>query len=113
MMGVKFEQLIFSGIKNQNSKIGVYAGSRSSYKTFNKLFDKIIEEYHGHKPGVKHVSNMSTEGLNGAIFTSSDAAMVKSTRIRVCRNLQGHALGPGITKIQREGIMYKIKHACE
>jgi arginine kinase len=40
--GVPFKTCIFSGIKNQDSDIGVYAGSHDSYKTFHKLFDHVI-----------------------------------------------------------------------
>jgi len=48
--GVSFKTCIFSGVKNLDSGIGLYAGDHSSYKVFNKLFDKVIEEYHGHGP---------------------------------------------------------------
>lgn len=61
--GVSFKVCIFSGIKNQDSGIGVYAGSHDSYYCFGKLFDQIIENYHGHKVDDKHVTGMTTEGL--------------------------------------------------
>ena len=54
-----FRQAIFSGCKNTDSGIGVYAGSHDSYKTFAPLFDKIIEDYHTHGKNAKHVSNMN------------------------------------------------------
>ena len=38
--------------------------------------------------------------------------MIKSTRIRVGRNLAEYPLGPGITKEQREEIMNKVVTAC-
>lgn len=44
--GVTFKTCIFSGVKNLDSGIGLYAGSHDAYYTFNKLFDKVIEEYH-------------------------------------------------------------------
>ena len=56
--GVTFKTMIFSGIKNQDSGIGLYAGSHDSYTKFEKLFDKVIEEYHGHGKDAKHVSDM-------------------------------------------------------
>ena len=37
--GVPFKVCIFSGCKNVDSGIGVYAGSHDSYKCFNKYFD--------------------------------------------------------------------------
>jgi len=90
--------MIFSGIKNQDSGIGLYAGSHASYAQFNKLFDKVILEYHGHGVDAKHVSDMTCEGLTNAEFSEEDSAMVNSTRIRVGRNLKGFPLGPGVSK---------------
>lgn len=46
--GVSFKTCIFSGVKNLDSGIGVYAGSHDSYNCFEKLFDKVIADYHGH-----------------------------------------------------------------
>jgi len=47
--GFSFKEAIFSGCKNVDSGIGVYAGSHDSYYTFAPLMDPIIETYHGHK----------------------------------------------------------------
>jgi hypothetical protein len=47
--GFSFQEAIFSGCKNVDSGIGVYAGSHDSYTTFAPFFDKVIEDYHGHK----------------------------------------------------------------
>ena len=111
--GVSFKTCVFSGIKNLDSGIGVYAGSHDSYTKFNKLFDAVIEEYHGHKPTDKHVSDMKSEGLKNVDFTEAEAAMVNSTRIRVGRNLAGFPLGPGVSKEQRLEIMNLVVKACE
>jgi len=48
--------IINSGVVNLNSGIGVYAASPNSYVVFAPLLDRIIEEYHGHKPDAKHIS---------------------------------------------------------
>jgi len=96
--GVTFKTCCFSGVANQDSGIGLYAGSHDAYTTFAKLFDKVVEEYHQHKVGDKHVSDMNAEGLDNADFSEEDSAMVNSTRIRVGRNLAGYPLGPGVTK---------------
>ena len=111
--GVPFKVMIFSGIKNQDSGIGLYAGSHDSYTKFNKLFDKVIENYHGHGVDGKHVSDMNSEGITNAEFSEEDAAMVNSTRIRVGRNLANYPLGPGVSKEQRNEIMAKVVEACE
>lgn len=61
--GVSFEQMILSGCQNVDSGIGVYAGSHDSYYTFAEMFDKVIEEYHGHAKESKHVSDMNYNSL--------------------------------------------------
>ena len=47
--GFTFKEAILSGCQNVDSGIGVYAGSQDSYTKFAPFFDKIIEDYHGHK----------------------------------------------------------------
>jgi len=93
-----FKQAIFSGCKNTDSGIGVYAGSHDSYTTFALLFDKIIEDYHKHGKSAKHVSDMDASKLKCPPLAADEAAMIRSTRIRVGRNLAGYPLGPGITR---------------
>ena len=45
-------------------------------------------------------------------FPAEDAAMIKSTRIRVGRNLAEFPLGPAITREQRNQIEQKVVQAC-
>ena len=111
--GVSYELCIFSGCKNVDSAIGVYAGSHDSYKTFALLMDKVIEDYHGHRPGDSHVSDMDASKLDCPPFSAEEASMIVSTRIRVGRNLEGYPLGPGVTKKQRDNIMQKVVVACD
>ena len=68
------------------------------------FFDKIIEDYHGHKKTDKHVSNMDYSKLNMPPFSQSESDRIVSTRIRVGRNLADYPLGPGITKEQRDKV---------
>ena len=110
--GVSFKTCIFSGCKNLDSGIGVYAGSEDSYMAFKEFFDRIIMEYHGHAPFDNHVSNMNASELNCPPFTAEGAALIKSTRIRVGRNLSNFPLGPGITDDQRDEIMQAVVQAC-
>ena len=105
--------MILSGAQNVDSGIGLYAGSHDSYTTFSDLFDKVIEDYHGHKKDGKHVSNMDASKLKCPAFLSDEAAMIVSTRIRVGRNMAGYPLGPGVSKEQRLEIMSKVVQACE
>jgi hypothetical protein len=96
--GFSFRQAIFSGCKNTDSGIGVYAGSHDSYTAFAPLMDRIILDYHKHGKSAKHVSDMDASKLNAPPFAPEDAAMIVSTRIRVGRNLENYPLGPGLTK---------------
>ena len=110
---VSYKLCIFSGCKNVDSGIGVYAGSHDSYKTFAPLMDKVIEDYHGHKPEDTHVSDMDASKLQCPPLPQDEAAMIVSTRIRVGRNLDGYPLGPGVSKEQRDEIMQKVVEACK
>ena len=99
--GFSFKQAIFSGCKNTDSGIGVYAGSDDSYDKFADFFDQIVDDYHKHKKADKHASDMDASKLIAPPFSEEDAKMIKSTRIRVGRNLEGFPLGPGISNEQR------------
>lgn len=110
--GVSFKTCVFSGIANQDSGIGLYAGSHQAYTKFEKLFDQVVFNYHKHAKEDKHVSNMNAEELENFEFTEEQSAMVNSTRIRVGRNFAEFPLGPGVTKEQRLTIMNKVVEAC-
>jgi len=86
----------------------VYAGSHDSYYAFSDLFDKIIEDYHGHKKEAKHINNIDYKKLNAPSLPEDEAAMIRSTRIRVGRNLEGYPLGPGLSNEQRKEIEERV-----
>ena len=110
--GVSFKTCIFSGVANQDSGIGMYAGSHQAYTKFNKLFDQVVQNYHKHGPNDKHVSNMNAEELQNDDFSQDQQNMVNSTRIRVGRNFADYPFAPGVTKEQRLEIMNKVAEAC-
>lgn len=95
-----------------DSGIGVYAGSPDSYVAFADLFDKIIEDYHGHKPADKHVSDMDASHLKAPPFEPHEAAMIKSTRIRIARNYEDVRLGPGISKEDRLKLVHRFENVA-
>ena len=74
--------------------------------------DPIIEQYHGHKKGDKHVSDMDHNKLKCPPFPEEDAKMIVSTRIRVGRNLADFPLGPGASREQRNEVEKKVVEAC-
>jgi len=102
--GFTFKQCIFSGSKWTNSGVGVYAGSHDSYYAFAPFLDKIIQDYHGHKPTDKHISSMDYNLLNCPPFPADEDKMINSTRIRVARNLAAYPLGTAVTREQRNEI---------
>lgn len=55
---------------------------------------------------------MNASQLNCPPFPEEDAKMIRSTRIRVGRNLDGFPLGPGITKEQRTEVEKLVTEAC-
>ena len=106
--GFSFRQAIFSGSKNTDSSIGVYAGSHDSYTAFAPLMDRIVLDYHKHGKSAKHVSDMDASKLKAPPLPEDDAKMIVSTRIRVGRNLAEYPLGPGVSAAQRNEIMEKV-----
>lgn len=107
--GYSFDQLIRSGVEQQDSSIGAYAGDQESYTLFAPLLTPIIEQYHG-SAGPHPDSDFATELLQ---LSQAARSQIISTRIRVGRNLAGFPLGPGISREQRLMVEEKIKHALE
>lgn len=98
---------IACAVQHDDQNVGVYAGDWDSYKDFAEVFDLIIQDYHGIKADSKHHTDMDVKKVKGDIDAD---APVKSTRIRVGRNLEGFGLSPGILKSDRlkfEGMMKK------
>lgn len=110
--GFTLEQAINSGVENIDSGIGVYAGDEESYTTFAKLFDKIIEDYHGFKPTQKHKSNLNYSELN-APNPDPMGEYILSTRIRVGRNIKDIPLGTAISKKQRDQVESSVIKALK
>merc|ERR1719277_2300710 len=108
MYGYTFKQAIFSGAKFTNSGIGVYAGGHMGYYHFMPFMGKIIQDYHGHGPTDKHISDMDASKLDCPDFPEDEAAMISSVRIRVARNLADFPLGTVVTSEQRTQIEAKV-----
>ncbi len=101
--GFTLLQAINSGLKNPDSSIGVYAGDEESYSLFDKLFDPIIEEYHGFKKDDSHRSDFNLERFEGE-NPDKEGDFILSTRVRVGRNLADFPLGTAITKEGRDEV---------
>ena len=106
--GTTLMSCIMSGIVNLDSSTGVYAGDEESYELFGPLLNPIIEEYHApYKISNGHKSDMNPEHLK-APNPDPEGKFIRSTRIRVARNLKGYGLSPTITKEERLELEKKV-----
>ncbi|MCP3876511.1 MAG: arginine kinase [Desulfobacteraceae bacterium] len=103
--GFTLAKAIRSGIKNPDSSIGIYAGDAQSYQIFSKIFDPIISEYHGFSKNAAHPSDVRSLDL-GPI--DPERKHIKSTRIRVARNLKGFNFPCHISLSHRRELEKKI-----
>jgi len=108
--GVTIDQLIRSGQQHTDSSIGVYAGDAECYSVFSKLLDKIICDYHNVDKLCGHNSNFHYVGKKHSALSSK---LIKSTRVRVARNLKGFAFPSVITSDQRLKVEDKIVSVLE
>lgn len=99
--GFTLAKAIACAVEFDDQHCGIYAGDHDSYKDFADVFDPLIQEYHGISPDAVHQSDMDATKIQGNI---EDDVPVKSTRIRVGRNIEGFGLSPGITKEQRIAV---------
>jgi len=106
--GFTLAKAIACAVQFDDQHCGIYAGDWDSYKDFAEVFDPLIQEYHGISADAVHTSDMDASKIKGNI---DPTAPVKSTRIRVGRNIDGFGLSPGITKDQRLNVENLMKKA--
>ncbi len=98
--GVRLEDVIRSGVYHPDSVVGVYAPDAESYTVFRELFDPVLQHFQA-----------PARPLGQDLACLNPAAVV-STRIRVARNLAGHAFTPGMSRLERLRVEAKIVRAC-
>merc|ERR1712042_393769 len=111
--GFTLQKAIACAAMFDNQHCGIYAGDWDSYKDFAEVFDPIIQEYHGISADAMHTTDMDVSKIVGKIPSK---APVKSTRMRVGRNLEGFGMSPGILKEHRvafEGLMKQAFQSLE
>lgn len=103
--GFTLAQAIHSGRSNIDSSIGIYAGDAQSYHTFSLLFDPIIWDYHGVSK-----DKTNTPDIRQLMLPHLDPKnkYIKSTRIRIARNLKGFNFPCHMTLSQRRKLEKKI-----
>ena len=102
-----------SGIEHLDSANGIYAGDEECYTAFGDVFQKIVEEYHApYKLEDGHKSDMNPDHLN-CPNPDPEGKYIRSTRIRVARNLKGYGLAPSLGKQERLDIEKKVVEILE
>lgn len=103
--GVTLQYMIKSGIDIPDSRIGIYVGDGESYKVFEPLLPKIIEEHHNvNRKTLIHKTNWNSSDI---VHTNLDPEnkYIQSTRIRVTRNLSNLPSTSKISLVERQLIM--------
>ncbi|MBG9390533.1 hypothetical protein [Caenimonas aquaedulcis] len=98
--GVRLEDVIRSGTRHPDSSVGVYAPDADSYDVFRELFEPILAHFR------------ACPLPPGSELACVNPAAVVSTRIRVARNLAGHAFPAGMSPAERLAVEAKIVRAC-
>ena len=106
--GVRLWDCIVSGIEQEDSANGIYAADEESYELFSDIFNPVVEEYHApYKLADGHTSDMNPDKID-APDLDPKGAYIRSTRIRVARNLKGYGLPPSLTRQERVEVEKKV-----
>lgn len=108
--GYTLEKAVRSGIVNPDSDIGVYAGDTESYQIFALLFGPIIKDYHGNDAGKVHQFRLEPVDLSDL---DPEKRYIRSTRVRVARNLRGYPFTSHISLDERRRLQKEIVIATE
>ena len=98
--GFRLEDVIRSGLCHPESSVGIYAPDFQSYQVFRELFEPVLQD-------LQAPLRVRPESL-----VCLNPAAVVSTRIRVARNLAGHAFPAGMSRPERLSVEAKIVRAC-
>ncbi|MCF6247583.1 MAG: phosphagen kinase [Desulfobacula sp.] len=109
LSGFTIDQAIRSGLKNPDSSIGIYAGDEDSYKKFNPVLDPIILDYH------KNTNHRVGSDFKPLALPDPDPAgqYIRSTRIRLARNLKGYSFPCNLSLNERQKVEDKIINALD
>ncbi|EJD74263.1 arginine kinase [Loa loa] len=111
-LGASLYDIIRSGLHNHDLAIGVYAADPESYHKFALLFDKILEDYHGFKPGAKQpLVDLGEEKINEFPSLDPTGKYVKSIRIRCARSIAGYPFNPLLSADDYMILEQKVKNA--
>jgi len=113
-MGATLWDVIQSGVANLDSGCGVYAPDYESYKVFDKLFDPIIQEYHGFGARDKQPPvDLGETHIGEFPPLDPEGKYIQSTRIRCGRTLNGYPFNPLLQEKDYLEMEKKVKAALE
>lgn len=97
-----------SGLINVDSSIGIYAGDADSYQVLSAIIDPVIIDYHGVSSERKPQAQL--EDLRQVSLANLDptSKYIRSTRVRVARNVEGFSFTNNIDLAQRRILEKKI-----
>jgi hypothetical protein len=96
--GVTLNDCIRSGLGVHDSAIGVYAGDEESYERFGLLFAPLIQDCHRGFDALRpHSVQLETRPPVWA-HPDPEGRYIRSTRLRLARNLRGYRLMPCISQ---------------
>ena len=88
-----------SGTENPNSSIGIYAGDNDCYSLFKPVMDQVIKKYHKYDPDIDTVRGQGAKLKYSKDDENVLTGKVKTTRIRVARNLADFPFPSSMNKV--------------
>jgi hypothetical protein len=112
-LGVTLQDCIASGLVHHDSAIGVYAGDQEAVEHFGLLFAPLIQDWHGCAQVFGPAGADPEE--EGRILPNPDphGHFIRSTRIRLARNLHGYRLMPTIRHHELLEVQSRIQAALD
>ncbi|KAM3725757.1 putative arginine kinase [Dirofilaria immitis] len=111
-LGASLYDIIRSGLLSHDLATGVYAADPESYHKFAILFDKILEDYHGFKPGAKQPAvDFGEEKISELPSLDPTGKYIKSVRIRCARSIAGYPFNPLLCADDYMILEQKVKNA--
>ena len=104
-----------SGYAHHSSKCGIYAADPECYDIYTKLFDPVIRDYHAQLENDKDQLQPDTDfgNLDDVENLDPEKKYIQSSRIRLCRNIEGFPYFAKLTEKQFSEIEEKAKKAFE
>ena len=95
-----------SGMVNQDSAVGIYAGCADAYQIFSGIFNPVTADYHSFDPAF-NLENVHRSDLSPVLDLKDpdpEGRYIISTRIRAARNIEGFDFTPFINAQARKEV---------